>query len=319
MNNKCTDQPCYRIGAVSKLTQIPTDTIRVWERRYGVVAPARMEGGNRLYNEADVKRLQRLRELVDLGQAIGSIAELPDEALEERLEQARSASDQKTTPELKVLVIGETIATQLGTDSSVFTKEEVCSIYSDITAIDKKPSALGANVLIIEYPTLQQSAVSELIQLLRSLGVSHGVVIYQFATRSVLDSLNRSGILTLKAPVKLSELKHTCVKSFTTQPNNFDAFRPTSETTFAYKPRLFTRQQLAKLTAITTTFQCECPNHLADLILSLEAFEVYSLECENRNTEDAALHAYLHDASAAARAIMEEALQKVAEAEGINV
>ena len=31
----------YRIGAVAKLTGISTDTIRAWERRYGVVEPNR--------------------------------------------------------------------------------------------------------------------------------------------------------------------------------------------------------------------------------------------------------------------------------------
>ncbi|MBC08556.1 MAG: hypothetical protein CMQ39_00110 [Gammaproteobacteria bacterium] len=37
----------YRIGAVAKLTGISTDTIRAWERRYGVVEPNRGENNNR--------------------------------------------------------------------------------------------------------------------------------------------------------------------------------------------------------------------------------------------------------------------------------
>ena len=39
----------YRIGAVAKLTGISTDTIRAWERRYGVVEPNRGENNNRYF------------------------------------------------------------------------------------------------------------------------------------------------------------------------------------------------------------------------------------------------------------------------------
>ena len=36
----------YRIGAVSRLTGIPPDTLRVWERRYDLITPMRSEGGS---------------------------------------------------------------------------------------------------------------------------------------------------------------------------------------------------------------------------------------------------------------------------------
>ena len=62
---------------------------------------------------------------------------------------------------------------------------------------------------------------------------------------------------------------------------------------------------------------CECPAHLVDLVISLSAFEVYSAQCENRNPEDAALHADLHRTTAQARALMEQALTQVATAEGL--
>jgi hypothetical protein len=55
------------------------------------------------------------------------------------------------------------------------------------------------------------------------------------------------------------------------------------------------------------------------LVNSLAAFEQYSRECENRNAEDAALHAFLHAATAQARAIMEAALARVVEAEGLEL
>ena len=49
----------------------------------------------------------------------------------------------------------------------------------------------------------------------------------------------------------------------------------------------------------------------------LSAFEVYSANCANRSAEDAALHAYMHATTAQARALIEGALERVAQAEGI--
>jgi hypothetical protein len=82
--------------------------------------------------------------------------------------------------------------------------------------------------------------------------------------------------------------------------------------------RRFDNESLARISAASTVVQCECPHHLADLVSSLFAFELYSTECENRSPEDAALHAYLHATTAQARSLIEEALQKVIEAEGIE-
>jgi DNA-binding transcriptional MerR regulator/methylmalonyl-CoA mutase cobalamin-binding subunit len=76
----------YPIRAVSKLTGITVDTLRAWERRYGVVEPERDERG-RLYSEADVERLRLLRQAVEAGHAIGRVAGFP-------------------TPELRALLSG---------------------------------------------------------------------------------------------------------------------------------------------------------------------------------------------------------------------
>lgn len=49
----------YPIGVVSTLTGLPSDVIRVWERRYGLVHPARSTGGHRLYSPREVMLLRR--------------------------------------------------------------------------------------------------------------------------------------------------------------------------------------------------------------------------------------------------------------------
>jgi len=67
----------YPIRAVAQLTGIQIDTLRAWERRYGVVTPAR-DGRGRMYTDADVERLRLLRGAVDRGHSIGRLALLGD-------------------------------------------------------------------------------------------------------------------------------------------------------------------------------------------------------------------------------------------------
>jgi MerR family transcriptional regulator, light-induced transcriptional regulator len=72
----------YPIRAASQLTGLPVDTLRAWERRYQAVNPSRA-GRGRLYSEADIRRLLLLRRAVDGGHAIGQVASLSDDALEQ--------------------------------------------------------------------------------------------------------------------------------------------------------------------------------------------------------------------------------------------
>lgn len=72
--------PRYPIRAVAKLTGIPVDTLRAWERRYRVVEPVRDARG-RLYSEADVRKLRLLRLLVERGHAIGRLVQLGESEL----------------------------------------------------------------------------------------------------------------------------------------------------------------------------------------------------------------------------------------------
>ena len=89
--NGYTNTPKYRIGAVSRLTGLSADVVRVWERRYGAIKPQRSEGGSRLYSDADIARLRRLRQAVEQGHAIGQVAKLPESELETLSARNRSS------------------------------------------------------------------------------------------------------------------------------------------------------------------------------------------------------------------------------------
>ncbi|NUN15398.1 MAG: MerR family transcriptional regulator [Myxococcales bacterium] len=72
----------YPMRAVTKLTGLNPDTIRVWERRYEAVAPDRTSGNARRYSSVQVRRLVMLREAVHRGHSIGDVARLNNSVLE---------------------------------------------------------------------------------------------------------------------------------------------------------------------------------------------------------------------------------------------
>ncbi len=59
----------YRIQTVAELTGVPASTLRAWEQRYGFPVPERTASAYRLYTDADVARIVRVRALCDSGMA----------------------------------------------------------------------------------------------------------------------------------------------------------------------------------------------------------------------------------------------------------
>lgn len=84
------NEPVYMIGVVASLTQMHAQTIRLYER-LGLVTPQR-KSKNRLYSEADVERLRRIRRLTqEMGVNLAGVEVILD--LLERLEQAQEERD----------------------------------------------------------------------------------------------------------------------------------------------------------------------------------------------------------------------------------
>ena len=80
-----------RIQRVAKITGLSKDVIRVWERRFGLLKPARGANRYRNYSDEDVALLRFLKEQLDAG---GSIGELSKLGREELLGQARASAPQ---------------------------------------------------------------------------------------------------------------------------------------------------------------------------------------------------------------------------------
>lgn len=72
---------------VAQRTGLSVHVIRVWEKRYGAVAPERTGTNRRLYSDEEVERLSLLRDVTQNGHSIGNVAKLPTEKLRELARQ----------------------------------------------------------------------------------------------------------------------------------------------------------------------------------------------------------------------------------------
>jgi MerR family transcriptional regulator, light-induced transcriptional regulator len=70
------DTPTYNLKAVVQETGIKPDTLRAWERRYGLPDPNRSSGGHRLYSQRDIDTLLWLMARQNEGLTISRAVEL---------------------------------------------------------------------------------------------------------------------------------------------------------------------------------------------------------------------------------------------------
>src|SRR3979411_775117 len=61
------DPAIYSIGAVARMLDLPTSTLRAWEERYSVITPIRSEGSQRLYSRVQVEQLRFIKARMDAG------------------------------------------------------------------------------------------------------------------------------------------------------------------------------------------------------------------------------------------------------------
>ena len=114
------------IAAVSRRTGVAPDTLRKWERRYGILQPHRTAGGQRRYDAEDVSRVEWLRDRLSEGIRIGAAAAL--------LEPARSDSAE-TVEELREALIS---AARAGEPSRVLgLVEQTFTLHPFVVAIDE--------------------------------------------------------------------------------------------------------------------------------------------------------------------------------------
>ena len=68
------DERYLRIGELSRRSGVSVDLLRAWERRYGLLEPARSDGGFRLYSDDDVERVRTMQAHLGEGLAAAEAA-----------------------------------------------------------------------------------------------------------------------------------------------------------------------------------------------------------------------------------------------------
>lgn len=75
----------YSIKDLERITGVKAHTIRIWEKRYDIVRPARTESNIRHYCDNDLKRLLNVSVLVSNGHKISRVATLSDDELNQKV------------------------------------------------------------------------------------------------------------------------------------------------------------------------------------------------------------------------------------------
>lgn len=312
-----------RIGAIARLTGVSVHTLRKWEERYGAVSPRRTEGGERVYTQTDLERLGLMKRLADAGLSLRAIAPLSREELEQAWQDVTStAQSGRRIQPVRVAVLGNAVAAMLTRQLPSVGAMQVVASAGESSELEGALGGASIDVLIYDCPTVRHGTQRTVTELLERHGAAAAVVVYRFGARSNLLALEAPNIATVRAPADVAALEQAAVSLV----HVADARRaPEARSALALQadadappPRL-SREVIARVALSAPRMRCECPHHLADLVLSLRAFEDYSAECESANPEDAALHHFLWRSAANARALFEDAIERVAEAEGIDL
>jgi MerR family transcriptional regulator, light-induced transcriptional regulator len=301
----------YRSGVAARLAGLPVETLRVWERRYALSETQRSAHGQRLYTPEQVRRLGLLKQLVDLGHPIGVLTGLPVERLLEMVAPNAARASEVSGP-MRTLVVGDSLARRIaasGRDGRALQVERHCARLEQATLL---AGSAAPDVLLIEASELGEAAVAQVVAARDLLRPTAVVVLYRFCGSATIRALRAEGALVARVPAEIGELVLLCRSALAGQG------LPAPETgAERVAPRRFDDEALSILAAAGNRLSCECPRHLSDILMMLGSFERYSAQCAALAKDDARLHQDLELAAGRARVVLEQALERLALAEGL--
>ncbi len=277
----------YRIGAVAKLTGISTDTIRAWERRYGVVEPIRGDNNNRYYTDQDVQKLLSIKRLVDAGQAISTICSLSDAELRQRSRGLHGVD--KRIACRNWLVMSRQQPGWLKTCVSARSDNKV-TYCTDFEVLARLMDEKEFEFVVIDMPSLSEKNEQLIRRYVKSEHARQCLVIYRYASRPQLRSLTSAGFRLLKGPVEPYALVNLLGSESTVMP------------------RSFTEDEILE----AAKQNCELARQITTAIKTLNEFEDFC-ESATEPEADTELLELLKNYTGSARSDMEQALHQVME------
>ena len=297
-----------RSGTAARLAGLPVTTLRVWERRYDVVAGARTDSGQRGYTNDDVVRLRLLRQLTLAGHPIGTIATLGMEALQalQALGDGSSLPGSSGEPGmLRVVVVGRSAAHALEAVPGC----RLLAVHDDLDRAEAAtPPGATVDLLLVRLASLQPLAVDRVLALGAAWGAAATWVVYGYGTKASADALRAAGVRLRRGPLAGRELAQWVREARPVAPA---LPRADDDSGWRVEPRRFDDDTLARMADAPSPVACECLRHMTEIVSQLAGFERYSQDCTHTSPADVALHRRLGRTAGAARTMFEEALQRV--------
>jgi len=216
---------------------------------------------------------------------------------------------------VRVALVGQALTERAAHDTGETPHLNVVATCADPAFALEQLRGVSADMLAVELPTLQSGSVAIVDELVEAVGARCAVVAYRFGAGTVVSALRARGHAVTQSPLDLVALDRLCRDAIHHNPAVGRLVSPLLPLE-AVPPRRFDDRSLAQIAEASTTLYCECPRQVAEFVLNLGAFERYSAECESRGEADAAVHRYLQRVAGTARALFEDALVLVAQAEG---
>ena len=313
------------------MLRMPVATLRVWERRYAVTQPVLSPSGQRLYSDDDVRRLAMVKQLTDLGHAIGRLAPM-DMAQLQRVSSTharalaatqtpdRSAAKAAPLRAWRLAVIGASLGSRLRRPALLRRLgRPVVWLGSFADAAQAAAALQGSAIdaLLMHEPYLHEGWLAAIDAAAPALAAVPKAVLYSFAAESVCAALATAGTALLREPqtdTVLAQWLHSLSNAATVPPLAAPDLARWNE---PVPTRRWDDAALTDFAGLPSAIACECPRQVAELLMQLSHFEAYSAECEHRSVADAELHAYLRQVAAASRVRFESALEHVALHEGL--
>ncbi|MBM4232002.1 MAG: MerR family transcriptional regulator [Gammaproteobacteria bacterium] len=330
-------QPRFRIGAVARMAGMPVATLRIWEQRYQAVRPTKTTSGHRLFSSADAERATLLRQLTRQGQAISLLATLSTDRLREVIisvqgsKSAKVSRPTKRSGPMKILVVGQSLARRLqrwsdrSPNRPAFQFIGVFDSLESATHRAQDYSEPWIDVFLWQSPGLQPGVGKKLRLAQTAWRARVAAVTYRFSNttgRAELEGVGAEALLEPANDETLGAWLESLGRSATHTGHDSGADDTSAAFEMALSHRLisaprFAELELTEFADLPSAVSCECPGHLAQLLIQISNFETYSGDCVNRSPSDAKLHAFLQRTAGAARMLFETALERVAIAEGL--
>jgi MerR family transcriptional regulator, light-induced transcriptional regulator len=276
----------HRSGAVARMLRMPVATLRVWERRYGVTKPVLSASGQRLYSADDVRRLALLKQLTDLGHAIGSLAGLDMPQLQSvasthasvlaartPLEPAQD-SPSSTRP-WQLAVIGKALGARLQRPALLRRLSRPVQLLGPFADAAQAAAALqsaSVDALVVHEPRLHEGWLAAWQSVAPALAALPKVVLYRYAAESTCTALAGVGTALLREPQNDTVLGQWLQGVLESLPPERASRRDAAPAIPALPPRRWDDAALADFAGLSSTIACECPRHVAELLMQLSHF-----------------------------------------------